>query len=144
VEKIDFSKFEKGIFMVNLVGIVYNKHMKKMIIGKRENDPYIEELSWAFPGARASYDKDLWESLRLDIKKKAGINAEIKKLIFARITPEIKRKQIILYYYCETSEENLTPGGTFKEVKWASPAEFKDYFTTSVNPEIADFLNNLK
>ena len=144
MEEIDFSKFSKGIFMINLRGIVYNKNLGKVLIGKRENDSYVKKLSWCFPGGRAHYNEELEQSLKDEIKKKTGINVRIKKLIFARITPEIERKQAILYYYCETKDETLIANESFVDVKWVLPAECKDYFTTSIHPEIIKFLEKLK
>ncbi len=96
METIDFSKFSKGIFMINMVGIIYNKKLGKVLIGKRENDSYVKELSWSFPGGRIDYSRDIEDSLKSDIMKKTGVNAIIKKIVFARITPEIERKQAIL------------------------------------------------
>ena len=143
MEDIDFSKFSKGIFMINLVAIVYNPDIKKMIIGRREQDQFVPELTWSFPGGRPTYDRDLEDSLKDEIKKKTGLEAEIKKIIFARITPELNGKQIIIYYYCETSQNKAKAGEKFSEVKWILPKEYKEYFKTSIHPEIRGFLKGL-
>ena len=50
---------KKGVFIVNLLAIVYNPKTRKFLIGRREKDPYIEKLSWCFPGGRPGYKKDL-------------------------------------------------------------------------------------
>lgn len=144
MEDIGFDKFDKGIFIVNVLAIIYNKKLKKIVIGRRENDLFIPKISWTFPGGRPRYDQKIEESLRDEIKKKTGINKlEIKNIVFMRITPEIKRKQILIYYYCETEQEKIKAGEKFVEIKWIYPKEYKDYFTTSVNTKIANFLNNL-
>jgi|SRR3989344_5593185 len=143
-EEIDFSKFDRGIFMINLVGIIYNPKIKKILIGRREKDPYVPELGWCFPGGRPSYDRELGESLKDEIKKKTGLEVEVKDLIFARITPEIKRKQVIVYYYCETRQEEIKAGEKFVDVKWIFPGEYKNYFQTSVHQKIAKFLRGLR
>lgn len=142
-EKIDFNQFDRGIFIINLVGIIYNTKNKKILIGRREKDVYVPELTWGFPGGRPAYDKTLEESLTEEIKKKTGLKAEIKKIIFARITPEIQGKQILIYYYCETKQENARAGEKFVEIKWISPKEYKNYFKTSIAAEISKFLNSL-
>ncbi|MEK6885417.1 MAG: NUDIX hydrolase [Nanoarchaeota archaeon] len=144
MEKIDFSKFNKGIFMINAVGIVYNKKLGKVLIGKREKDPYVESLFWSFPGGRIDYNNEIEDSLKEAIKKKTGIDVRVKEIIFARITPEIDRKQAILYYYCETEQEKPSASDSFVEVKWVDSKECKNYFTTSVHPNIIKFLDKLK
>lgn len=139
---IDLASFEKGVFMVNVVGIVYDKQAKKILIGKREKDEFIPEISWSFPGGRPSFDKEIEGALAYEIKKKTNIKAEVKKIIFARITPELDKKQIILYYYCEGKGE-ARAGEKFIEVKWINPEEYRLYFTTSIHPKIAEFLDKL-
>ena len=140
----DFSKFDKGIFLVNVLGIIYNPKLKKILIGRREADPYVLKLSWGFPGGRPTYDREIEDSLKEEIKKKTGLEVEIKEIIFARITPEIKRKQILFYYYCETEQEKAEAGEKFVEVKWIKPSEYRKYFKTSVHPKISKFLKSLK
>jgi len=41
-----------------------------MLIGRRENDPYISALTWAFPGGRPAYHEDIEFYLKLEIQKK--------------------------------------------------------------------------
>lgn len=142
-EKIDFTKFERGIFMINVVGIIYNPKIRKILIGRREKDSYVSELRWCFPGGRPAYDRDLEESLKDEIKKKTGLEIKVKDLIYARNTPEIE-KQVIIYYYCETRQEKIKAGEKFVEVKWIKAREYKNYFKTSVHPKIDKFLRSLK
>src|SRR3989344_2044838 len=42
--KMEWKEFDKGIFLVNVLGIIFNPETKKILIGRRENDPYIKEL----------------------------------------------------------------------------------------------------
>jgi len=42
---IDFNQFDKGVFIVNVLGVVYDPKTKLILIGHRENDPFIKELS---------------------------------------------------------------------------------------------------
>jgi len=141
---VNFGRIDKGIFMINLVAIIYNPKTKKILIGRREKDEYVPELGWSFPGGRPAYDRDLEESLKDEIMKKTNVNVSVKSIIFARITPEIERKQIIIYYYCETKDKEAKAGEKFSEVKWIPPQEYKKYFTTSVNEKIARFLEELR
>lgn len=140
--EIDLTKLDRGAFMVNLVGIIYNPKTKKILIGKRENDEHVPELSWAFPGGRPAYNKDLEDSLKQEIKKKTGLDADVREVILARITPEIEN-QIIIYYYCEAEGKGKV-GDKFKEIKWINPKEYLSYFKTSIHPKIIKLLENLK
>ena len=36
------------------------------------------------------------------------------------------------------------PGGDLKELKWVSPDELQDYFTTSFDPKLKEYIQNLK
>ena len=63
-EKPDLSKYDKGVFMVNTLGVIFNPSNKKILIGKRENDKFVKNLEWGFPGGRPNYGEDLEESLR--------------------------------------------------------------------------------
>ena len=53
---MELDKLEKGTFLVTLQAIIYNPKTKKILIGKRENDPHVPQLSWSFIGGRAHYD----------------------------------------------------------------------------------------
>jgi len=139
---MEWKQSDKGVFLVNVLGIVYNPKTKKILIGMRENDPYIKELTWCFPGGRPGYG-DLELHLKQAIKSKTGLNVKIKKIVFAKTHPE-KREFLSIYYYCETSKEHAKAGGQFKELKWIKPTDVKKYFTTSVHPEIMKFLRALK
>ena len=141
---MDLSKFDRGVFLVNLLGIVYDEKTRKILIGRRENDPNIKELSWVFPGGRPGYSKDLEHHLAEEIKEKTGLGVEVKNVIFAKTYPE-KREFLSVYYYCECEivggEEKL--GSGLVELKWVKPSEVENYFTTSLHPKILEYLKTL-
>ena len=99
----DWSQFNRGVFLVNILGIVYNPKTKKILIGRRENDPYVPELSWQFPGGRPAYDKSLEHYLKLEIKKKTNLSVNVKRIIRARTLLE-RKEFLLIYFYCETAE----------------------------------------
>jgi len=140
---MDWNKFDRGIFLVNVLAIIYNPETKKILVGHRENDPYIPAISWTFPGGRPAYDKDLEDYLKQEVKGKTGLEVEIKKMIFAKTYPE-KRDFLSIYYHCEAIDGDLRAGEKFTEVKWISPAEVNNYFTTSIHPVIANYLKDLE
>ena len=138
-----WKEFDKGVFLVNVLGIVYNPKTKKILIGRRENDPYIKKLSWCFPGGRPSYGKDLELYLKKEIKIKTGINVDVKRIVFAKTYPE-KREFLSIFYYCEITGGKEKPNQKFVEIKWVKPTEVKKYFTTSIHPKVFEFLRTLK
>jgi len=143
---IDWNSFEKGVFLVNCLAIIYKDG--KILIGRREDDPYIKELTWCFPGGRPSYSKPLEEALKEEVKKKTNLDIKIKKLIFARTYPEKKEFMSLYYlckfYLCEPIESVEKPREKFKELKWVKPTEVTKYFTTSIDPFILEFLKKLE
>ena len=141
---MDWNQFEKGVFLVNLLGIIYDPESKKILIGRRENDPFLEELSWVFPGGRADYDQELEDKLALIIKDKAGLELTAEDIVFAKTYPE-KREFLSIYYLCQARENSgEVAGGELKELKWVKPSEVVDYFTTSLHPKLLEYLKTLE
>ena len=140
---MEWKDFDKGVFLVNCLGIIYNPKTKKVLIGRRENDPYIKKLTWCFPGGRPSYKDDLEYYLKEKIKKKTNLNVKVKKIVFAKTYPE-KREFLSIYYFCEFIKGKEEAKERFKEVKWVKPTEVNDYFTTSLHSQVLEFLKSLE
>ena len=139
---MDWTQFDRGVFLVNVLGIIVDPATGKIIIGKRENDKFIKELSWTFPGGRPAYEKDLEEYLEHEIKIKTGLDIEVKNIIFAKTYPE-KREFLSIYYLCEKTGGDAKAGEKFVEVKWVAPAEVEKYFTTSLHPNLKEMLRKI-
>ena len=142
-EKIDIIKYDKGVFSVIVLGIVYNPKTKKILIGKRENDLNIPKLSWCFPGGRPEYDEELDDAVVREIKEKTRLKVENLGAVFAKTYPE-KRQFLSIYYLCEKIGGAEKPGDNFTELKWVSPEELEKYFTTSFHPRLKEYIMNLK
>ena len=84
-------------FVVLLQGIVYNPETKKILIGKRENDPNLPKLTWCFPGGKLNFDEELEDALKKIIKEKTGVDVESLGTIFAKKYPE--KKDFLSIYY---------------------------------------------
>lgn len=138
-----WNSFNKGVFLVNCLAIIFNPKTKMILIGKRKLDPYITKLKWSFPGGRPTYNRTLEDSLKGEIRKKTNLRVKVKKLIFARLHLE-KKEFLSLYYYCETTSKNAKAGEKFTKVKWIKSIDVKKYFTTSIDPFIMKFLKQLK
>lgn len=133
---------QKKGFRVILLGIIYNPKTKKILIGRRENDPYIKKLTWCFPGGTA--DKaELEGVLKKKIKEKTGLVVENLGSIFAKTYPE-KREFLSIYFLCETIGGKEKAGDDFKELKWVKPEELEKHFTTSFHPHLKEYILNLK
>lgn len=142
---MDWDKFNRGVFLVNVLGILYNPKTKLILIGKREKDPYIENLTWGFPGGRPSYQDEIEDYLRSEIKIKTGLDIKNEKIIFAKTYPE-NREFISVYYYCEIADDSQEgiAGEKFVEIKWVQPSEVEKYFTTSLHPKLLEYLKSLE
>ncbi len=142
---MNWDKFNRGVFLVNVLGILYNPKTKMILIGRREHDPHIEELTWGFPGGRPSYEKEMEDCLKDGIKVKTGLDIQNEKIIFAKTYPE-NREFISIYYYCEIADDSqkCVLGEKLVELKWVKPNEVEEYFTTSLHPTLKKFLIELK
>jgi len=140
--KPSWAQFDRGIFLANVLGLVYNPKTKKLLIGRRKNDPYVKKLSWSFPGGRPTYGKSLEDSLVKEIKIKTGVKVKVRTIILARI-PKENKQFLLLYYLCETNQTKIKAGEKFVEVKWIKPKEIQKYFKTSIHPQLLKFLKVL-
>ncbi len=137
---MSLENLSDGQFLVTLQAIVYNTRTKKILIGLRKNDPNIEKLSWTFIGGKAE-DEELEVSLKKTVKKKTGLDIDVKNIVHAKTYPE--NRKIISIYFCTESETEQTDNKGFKELKWIDPKEVRNYFTTSIHPKVLKFLEKL-
>jgi len=142
-KKIKAKKMEKGNFTVIVLAIIFDPKKRKILIGKRENDPYVEELSWVFPGGRLKLKETEEETIKRKVKEETGLEVENLGTIFSRIFPE-KNDFFLIYNLCELAGGKEKAGGDIKELKWVNPDELQSYFTTSFDPKLREYVNNLK
>ena len=130
-------------FKVILLGIIYDPSKKKILIGRRESDPYVPELKWTPPGGRVMLGEDLEESLKTKIKEQTGLEIENLGNIFAMI-PKEKEDFVLILYLCEVVGGNEKVGGNLKEIKWVKPEELDEYFTIAYHKYLREYILNLK
>lgn len=82
--RLEWQKFNRGVFLVNCLAVILDKKTKKILIGLRRKDPYIKKLTWFFPGGRPAYKSDLEDYLKSEVKKKTNLNIKVKEVIFAK------------------------------------------------------------
>ena len=142
-KQLEWSSFEKGVFLVSTLGIIFDTKTRKILIGRRESDPHIEKLRWCFPGGTPPYEEDLEESLEKSIKEKTGLNVKNLGCVFSRIFEE-KRSFLLMYYLCEVIDGKEKPAKDLVELKWVDPEELEGYFTTSFDPRLKEYILGLK
>lgn len=141
---MDWSRFEKGVFHVTLLGIVYNPKSRLILIGERQNDPHIKKLSWTFPGGAPGYGNvDLEAHLKRSIKARTGLKVAVKKLVFAKTYPE-RREFLAVYYLCKLAGGRERAAKPFVRLKWVKPTAVRRYFTTSLHSKVFKFLQELE
>ena len=80
------KKFDKGLFLVNVLGIIFDIKTKKILIGRRENDPNLKNLTWCFPGGRPDYGEGLEEGLIRQIKIKTKHTKDLSLGMFITLS----------------------------------------------------------
>ena len=129
-------------FKVILLGVVFNPKTKKILIGRRKKDPYIKNLTWAFPGGQYDSNEELDSTLKKKIKLKTGLKVENLGNIFSKTYPE-DRKLLAIYYLCEATGGKEKAANDFTELKWVTPKDLKEYFTTSFHPKLKEYIEGL-
>lgn len=137
------EKTEKKNFSVIVLAIIFDTKKRKILIGKRENDPYVKELSWVFPGDFLNHEETEEQAIKRIVKEETGLKVENLGTVFSRIIPE-RKDFFLVYNLCELVGGNEKAGGNIKELKWVNPNELQNYFTTSFDPKLKEYILNLK
>ncbi len=134
---------EMDKFNTILLGVIFDPAKRKILIGRRENDPHIKELTWVFPGGSLNYKEDLDAALKKKIKEKTGLDVKNLGAIFAKTYPE-KKEFLSIYFLCEAIKGEAKAADDLVELKWVKPEEVENYFTTSFHPHMKEYVLNLK
>lgn len=130
-------------FNAVVLGIIYDPAKKKILVGKREKDPYIPNLTWCFPGGRLNTGEEIDKSLKAHIKKKTGYDVMNLGSVFSKIMNE-RPNTIVIYFLTEVYKGKEKAGDGMKELRWVDPEELETLFQTSFNPRLKEYLINLK
>ena len=129
-------------FQVIVLGIIFDPKERKILIGRRENDPYFPEITWCFPGGGLSDDGEINKRLKEKIKIQTGLEVKNLGAVFAKSYEE-KRNILAIYFLCEAIGGKAKKGEHLKELKWVKPAELEKHFTTSFHPRLKEYLLNI-
>ncbi|MFH1151979.1 MAG: NUDIX domain-containing protein [Nanoarchaeota archaeon] len=129
-------------FNVIILGIIFDPKNKKVLIGRRENNPHIPELTWCFPRGRAIHGEDVDKTLKRNVKAKTGYKVKNLGTFFSE-TYLGEEDMIGIYFLTEVFEGKEKPGGNFIKLKWIHPKEIDKYFTTPIHKKLKEYLMNL-
>jgi 8-oxo-dGTP diphosphatase len=133
---------EENRFEVIVLGIIFNPKEKKILIGRRENDSEIKELTWYFPGGKLQKGEDIDKALKRNIKEKTGYDIKNLGAFFSKTYPE-KEDLLAVYFLTRVFEGKEKPGDDLVELKWINPKELDKYFTTSYHKKLKEFIEEL-
>ncbi len=134
---------DKNEFNIILLGIIFDPEKKKILIGRRENDPYVPKLTWCFPGGRLRKGEDVSDAFKDRIKETTGVDVANLGSVFSKTYPE-KEDLFAIYFLCEIRSGEPKASGDLKELKWVDPEELEEYFTTSFHKRLKEYILNLK
>ena len=140
----DDPELKDGQYIVRIVGAVFDPKTKKVLLGRRKDDPYIKGLTWCFPGSRTKPGEQLEDCMKRGIKEKTGIEVASLGPIYARMHPE-KPEFLTITYLCEPVGGELQAGEKFVEAKWFEIEELEDLDTAiKVSEKVVEYLKELK
>ncbi|MFH1326625.1 MAG: NUDIX hydrolase [archaeon] len=125
-----------------VLGIIFDPKKKKILIGRRKNNPTLKKLSWSFPGGRLRPGDEVDKALKKHVKEKTGYNIKNLGAIFSNIYSE-KKDLLAVYFLTQIFDGKEKPGSEFIELKWVNPKELEKYFTTSFNKKLKQYLIDL-
>ena len=132
----------KTNFEVILLGIIFDPKTRKILVGRRENDKDVPELTWGFPEGRLNTNEDMDRILKSRIQQKTGLIVKNLGAVFSKTYDE-KRNLVGIYFLCEAVGGKEKAGNDFKELKWIKPAELERHFTTSFHPRLKEYLMSI-
>jgi 8-oxo-dGTP diphosphatase len=129
-------------FEVIVLGIILDSTKKKILIAKRESDPYIKELDWCFPGGRLQVGEDIDKALKKKMKLKTGYSIKNIGTFFSETYDE-NPDLVSISFLTKVFEGEEIPGDDIVELKWIHPKEIGQYFKIPIHRKLKEFLLEL-
>ena len=126
------------------VGVLVNAKGEVLIARrvKEETGKNGKVLRWAFPGGKQRFGESRNEGVKREVFDETGYSIVPVREISMRAHPEIP--VIVVYHLCklEQPQQIKDPGQPWEiaEIKWVKPEELREYFTTSLDPKVAQEL----
>lgn len=132
----------KEPFDVILLSIIFDPAEKKILIGRREKDADVPQLTWGFPEGRLRHGDDVDKVLKERVKEKTGYTINNLGAVFSKVFPE-KKDLFAVYFLCEVVSGKGKPMNDFQDIKWVKTTELEKYFKTSFHPILKEYLTSL-
>ena len=129
---------EENKFKVILVGIIFKPETRKILIGKNKGD-----TKYSFLEGELNYEEELGAKLKRITSEKTGYKVHNLGAIYAENMLEEKNK-LKLYFLCEATEGDETPGEKVEELKWIKPSQAEEYLQTNLPNHLKEYINNLE
>lgn len=136
------TETSKPQFEVILLGIIFDPKERKILLGRRENDSCMKNLTWCFPGGRLNYNEGLDKTLKAKIKLKTGLDVKNLGAVFANTSPELP-KTLLIYFLCEAFQGDLQPGDDLVELEWVKPVNLEEFRGRPLNSRLKEYLMNI-
>ena len=85
MKKTKLGKMKEGIFLVVVLGVIFDPKERKILIGRREKDPLVPKLSWVFPGGKLNHKETEEQTLKKEIKNTTGLKVADLGTVFSRV-----------------------------------------------------------
>ena len=134
---------EEEKFDMVLLGVIFDPATRKILIGRRKNDPNFPELTWCFPGGKLNPGESVDKVLKQKIKLKTGYDVKNLGTIFVNTAPKTPNL-FLVYFLCEAFKGEEQAGDDLVEVKWIGPDELEEYRKRPLNTRLKEYIMSLK
>ena len=136
---MDDSKPQKQV----VLGITKNDSGKVLVISRvhPEKTSDGQVLSWAFPGGNVHAGETDEQALAREMKEETGYEVKVGEKISERDFPGLSVH--LKYFKCDPVRVKTTVIEETHEidrVKWVEPRLIKKYFTSDMDPKVAQYL----
>ena len=126
-----------------VLGLLKNKSGKVLIISRiaPERGSDGTYLNWAFPGGVVEAGETSEEAVVREMRHETGYETRVVKLISERDHPNYPVH--IKYYQCDILNLRTSVVEETDEIdkmKWVDPMKIMEYFTSTVDPKVAQYL----
>ncbi len=135
--KDEIHKFE-----VIILGILFDPLKKKILIARRESDPYIKKLDWCFPGGRMEVGENIDDVLKRKMKLKTGYSVKNIGTFFSETYKE-NPEMVSISFLTKVFEGEENPGDDIVELRWINPKDIDNYFKVPIHKKLNEFLLEL-
>ncbi len=123
------------------VGVVRNTAGQVLVIRRQlpELGKGEASLCWAFPGGKVRKEEKAEQAVEREVLEETGYAVQTLRQLNLRLHPEFTR--IIRYFLCalvqEKPQQEPQEPDEIAEIRWVSPTELKQLFTSNLDGRVA-------